>query len=137
MTPAAGRRALLLPLAAAGLALTSCGGPPGTADFAAKAVSFIEGDMARNSQLNGLTFADAECKPPANTANGTVFTCTATGSDGQQRTLTAKIISRNSLQITKLEPGPPERSGGSTTTAAAPTTTAPPAAIGTTVPPGT
>jgi hypothetical protein len=116
------RAALLLPLAASitGLA-AACGGAPSNRDFASKAQSFIEGDMAKNTQLNGLTFTDATCQKPANTAAGTQFTCTAMGSDGQQRTLTAKVLDRNSLQIVKLEPGPPQR--GTTTTPGATTTT--------------
>ena len=48
--------------------------------------------MARNTQLNGLTFTAAQCDEPASTKAGTEYTCTAMGSDGQQRTLTVKIV---------------------------------------------
>ncbi len=114
---------LLVPLAA--VSLTACGGAPGTKDFADKAASFIDGDMAKNSQLNGLTFTGAVCDEPASTKTGTEYSCTAMGSDGQQRTLTVKIVSRNSLQVTKLVPPPPDASTTTpaTTTTAAPSTT--------------
>jgi hypothetical protein len=129
MSQRARRRALLIPLAA-GLTAAACGGAPSTGDFADKAASFIEGDMARNTQLNGLTFTSAVCQEPASTATGTEYTCTAMGSDGVQRTLTAQIMGRNTLQITKLDPGPPPARTGTgsttppTTAAAVPPTTA-------------
>jgi hypothetical protein len=133
MSRAVRPRALLLPFAASIIALAAgCGGAPSTGDFASKAESFIQGDMARNSQLNGLTFTDATCEKPANTSAGTQFTCTAMGSDGQQRTLTAKVLDRNSLQIVKLDPGPPQRT--TTTTPGATTTTTPRATTTTAAP---
>jgi hypothetical protein len=117
-------RTLLITVAAAVTAIAAgCGGAPSASDFAGKSESFIEGDIAKSTQLNGLTFTDATCQKPASTAAGTEFTCTAMGSDGQQRTLTAKVLGRNSLQIIKLDPGPPQLS--TTTTPAAPATTAP------------
>jgi hypothetical protein len=131
------RHRLLIPVAAVATAIAAgCGGAPSTSDFAGKAQSFIEGDMAKSTQLNGLTFTDATCQKPASTAAGTEFTCTAMGSDGQQRTLTAKVLGRNALQVVKLDPGPPQPSTTTTptTTPAAPTTT-PPAASATTAAP--
>jgi hypothetical protein len=121
-------RAILPALVAVTALLAGCGGPPSTKDFADQAVSFIEGDMARSSQLNGLTLTDAQCEEPASTKAGTEYTCTAMGSDGQQRTLTAKIIERNKLQITDIQPPPPAAGGPATpttTAGAAPTTAAP------------
>ena len=110
------RLALLAPLVAgAGLLVAGCGGAPSTNDFADEAVKFIEGEMADNPQLNGLTFSDTTCQQPTSTNTGTEYTCSATGSDGQVRTLTVKIASRNSLQVVALEPGPP--AGGDDTTA--------------------
>lgn len=97
-----------------------CGGTPSASDFADKAESFIEGDMAKSTQLNGLTFTEATCQEPASTAAGTEFTCTAMGSDGQQRTLTAKVLGRNALQVIKLDPGPPQPSTTTTTATTAP-----------------
>jgi hypothetical protein len=129
----------LIALAAGILAIApGCGGAPSAGDFADKAESFIEGDMAKSTQLNGLTFTEATCQPPASTAAGTEFTCTAMGSDGQQRTLTAKVLGRNALQIIKLDPGPPQPStttSPTTTTPAAPPTTAAPSAAPTTAAP--
>jgi len=114
------RLALLAPLlAGAGLLVVGCGGSPSTKDFADEAVKFIEGDMADNAQLNGLTFTDTTCEQPTSTNTGTEYTCSATGSDGQVRTLTVKIASRNSLQIVALDPGPPA-SGGDTTVTTTP-----------------
>jgi|SRR5215211_437114 len=119
-----GRRAALPALVAAAV-LVGCGGPPSTTDFANQAVSFIEGDMARNTQLNGLTLTDAQCEKPTSTKAGTEYTCTAMGSDGQQRTLTVKIVKRNTLQVTDMQPPAPASGGGtSTTTATATATTA-------------
>jgi hypothetical protein len=118
-------RRIVLPVVAAATALlVGCGGPPSTKDFANQAVSFIEGDMARNTQLNGLTFSAAQCDEPASTKAGTEYSCTAMASDGQQRTLTVKIVSRNTLQVTDLQPPVPASGGTTTTTAAgAPATT--------------
>jgi hypothetical protein len=98
--------------------VAGCGGPPSTKDFANQAVSFIEGDMARNSQLNGLTLTAATCDEPESTKAGTEYACTAMGSDGQQRALTVKIVDRNTLQVTDLQPPAPASGGGTTTTAA-------------------
>ena len=126
------RRAVLPVLVAATAVLVGCGGPPSTKDFADQAVSFIEGDMARNTQLNGLTLTAAQCDPPASTKAGTEYTCTAMGSDGQLRTLTVKIVDRNTLQVTDLQPPAPADAGGSTTTGVpAPTATSGPAPTGT------
>jgi hypothetical protein len=121
------RVALVLPLAA--LALAACGGAPDTKDFADKAASFIEGQMAEASTLNGLTFTDAVCDEPASTKSGTEYSCTAMGSDGQQRTLTVKIVNRNSLQVTKLVPPPPDAGTATTATRATTATTAPGAPV--------
>ena len=123
------RRAVLPALVAATAAvLVGCGGPPSTKDFADQAVSFIEGDMARNTQLNGLTLTAAQCDQPTSTKAGTEYSCTAMGSDGQQRTLTVKIVDRNTLQVTDLQPPAPAAGGASTpTTIAAPTATTGPA----------
>ena len=115
-------RRIVLPVVAAVVALLAgCGGPPSTKDFANQAVKFIEGDMARNTQLNGLTFSAAQCDEPASTKAGTEYSCTAMASDGQQRTLTVKIVSRNTLQVTDLQPPVPASGGATTTTAAAAT----------------
>jgi hypothetical protein len=122
------RGALLLPLAAVSVA--ACGGPPGTKDFADKAVSFIDGEMAKASQLNGLTFTGAVCDEPKSTKPGTEYSCTAMGSDGQQRTLTVKIVNRNSLQVTKLVPPPPDATATPTTAPGATATTSAPATTG-------
>jgi hypothetical protein len=117
--PTPPRRAVLPALVAIAALLAGCGGPPSTKDFADQAVSFIEGDMARNTQLNGLTLTDARCDEPETTKAGTEYTCTAMGSDGQQHTLTAKIVERNKLQITDIQPPPPAAGGSSTPTTAA------------------
>ncbi len=122
-------RRLVVPVLAATTALLAgCGGPPSTKDYADQAVSFIEGDMARNTQLNGLTFTAAQCEEPASTNAGTEFACTAMGSDGQQRALPVKIVDRNSIQVTDLQPPAPASGGDTATTVAgaAATTVAPP-----------
>jgi hypothetical protein len=115
------RGALLLLLAP--LALTACGGAPDAKDFADKAATFIDGDMAKAGQLNGLTFTGAVCDEPKSTKPGTEYSCTAMGSDGQQRTLTVKVVNRNSLQVTKLVPPPPDASTTTTTAPGATPTT--------------
>jgi hypothetical protein len=114
------RCALLLPLSA--VTLVACGGAPSSQDFADKAVTFIEGMIAEASQLNGLTFTRAVCDRPASTKPGTEYSCTAMGSDGVQRTLTVKVVDRNSLQVTKLVPGPPNPPATTTTTTTVATT---------------
>src|SRR4029079_6276099 len=107
------RGALVLAVVAA--ALAGCGGAPTTKDFADKASSFIEGKIADAGQLNGLTFTGAVCDEPKSTKPGTEYSCTAMGSDGEQRTLTVKFVTRNTLQVTKVVPPAP----------AAPATTTP------------
>ena len=117
-------RRLVVPVLAATTALLAgCGGPPSTKDYADQAVSFIEGDMARNTQLNGLTFTAAQCEEPASTKTGTEFACTAMGSDGQQRALPVKIVDRNSIQVTDLQPPAPASGGDTTATTAVGTAT--------------
>jgi hypothetical protein len=114
------RRGALL-IAVAAVSLAACGGAPDTKDFADKAAAFIEGDLSKAEQLNGLTFTGAVCDEPASTKPGTEYSCTAMGSDGQQRTLTVKVVNRNSLQVTKLVP--PEPAAPASTTVAGTTAT--------------
>jgi hypothetical protein len=113
------RGALVLAVVAA--ALAGCGGAPTTKDFADKASSFIEGKIADAGQLNGLTFTGAVCDEPKSTKPGTEYSCTAMGSDGQQRTLTVKVVNRNTLQVTKVVP-PPPAAPATTTPGSTPTT---------------
>ena len=107
--------------ALAGLAFvgvaTACS--PDESDFASEAEDFIgddDGDVA--TQL-GLTFEDVECQDPANTDNGTTFTCTATGSDGQTYTFTNQITGDKAFEVIDMTTA----GGAAPTGSAAPATT--------------
>ena len=109
----------LATLVAAAIAIGACGGNAGPGDFADEAEDYIEGDLADNPQVGGLTFTDAQCDEPASTDVGTTFSCVAQASDGQTYTFGVTIDGERSLRVDTADP----IAGATTTTTAATTTT--------------
>ena len=107
-------------IATAVVAVGACGGNAGPGDFASEAEDFIEGELAENDTLGGLTFTDAECDEPASTDVGTTYSCVAVGSDGQTYSFAVSIDGERSLRIDGMAP---VTGGATTTTTAAATTT--------------
>jgi hypothetical protein len=112
-------RAALVTVTAAIITLGACGGNAGPGDFASEAADYIEGDLAENPTLGGLTFTDAECDEPASTDVGASYTCVAVGSDGQTYSFAVSIDGERSLRILSYEPV----AGGATTTTTTTTST--------------
>jgi Domain of unknown function (DUF4333) len=119
------RRALLLAVPALAV-LVACGGAPTTGDFRDEAETFINGTLNEEPQLNGLTFSDAECQEPESTETGTAFTCSASASDGEPRTLSVTITGRNRFQVQDIQPPLPAGPTASAPAAGAPATSAVP-----------
>lgn len=126
------RRCFLLPAAAlSAIGIAAC---TGQASFRASAEDFIEQDDGDVAEALSVTFADASCEEPPNEAVGTVFTCTAVGSDGQTYSFQVEITSETQFTIREGTPPTPG------TAPAATMTTVPGAPVATTVPgtaPGT
>ena len=95
------RPALAMLGAVAAVTLAACSPEPG--DFRDDAESFID-DNDKVSGPLGVNFSDAECTEPASTGTGEVFTCLATGDDGQQWQFTARIESERNYLITAATP---------------------------------
>jgi hypothetical protein len=110
----------LATIAALAITVGACGGNAGPGDFADEAEDFIEGDLADNPAVSGLTFTDAQCDEPASTDVGTTYNCVAVGSDGQTYTFGVSIDGERSLQVVSFNP---VTDGTTTTTTASPTTT--------------
>jgi hypothetical protein len=121
-------RHALLPSTAL-LALAACGGAPSAGDYASRGEDFITEGLDGQAERAGISFADPQCDDPPSTAVGTIFNCTATGSDGVVYTFTVTIVGRNRMELVSQPPLP--SAGGDTTTPAstpAPTGSAAPAA---------
>ena len=120
------RPALLVPFAA--VTLVACGGAPSASDYSSGGEDFISGGLDGQAERAGLSFSEPQCDDPPATAVGTVFDCTATGSDGTVYTFTVTIVGRNRMELVSEPPLPTSR-GGTTApaaTPAAPGTTAAP-----------
>ena len=106
-------------LAAAGLAaLAACGGAPSAGDYADRAADFIADGLDGQAEQAGLSFAEPSCDDPPATSTGTVFTCTASGSDGTVYTFTVTIVGRNDMDLVSEPPLPTPAATGTTTPAA-------------------
>lgn len=108
-----------LPVAVAIFA--ACGGAPSAGDYSTGAADFITEGLDGQAERAGLTFADPACDDPPATSTGTIFSCTATGSDGTVYTFTVTIVGRNRMDLVSEPPLP----------AAAPATTVPATTPGT------
>ena len=106
--------------------------PPATTRRAAR-TSSTEG-LDGQAERAGLTFTEPQCDDPPATAVGTIFNCTATGSDGTVYTFTVTIVGRNRMELVSQPPLP---SGGGDTTTPSSTPGSTPAATATTAAPAT
>jgi len=122
------RAALLLALAG-GAALVACGGAPTAGDYANRGEEFITDGLDGQAERAGLTFSDPQCEDPPATSSGTIFTCTAGGSDGTSYTFTVTIIGRNRMELVSQPPLPSP--GTETTVPATPPATSAPTAAST------
>lgn len=123
------RSSLLVPIAAA--AFVACGGAPSAGDYASRGEDFIAEGLDGQAERAGITFSEPQCDDPPATATGTIFSCTATGSDGTVYTFTVTIVGRNRMELVSAPPLPTPAS--ETTTPGTPSASAP----GTTVAPAT
>jgi hypothetical protein len=130
-------RHALLPSTAL-LALAACGGAPSAGDYASRGEDFITEGLDGQAERAGISFADPQCDDPPSTAVGTIFNCTATGSDGVVYTFTVTIVGRNRMELVS-QPPLPSAGGGTTTPGStpAPTTTVPTTTVPTTTVPTT
>jgi len=126
-------RRIIAPAAAAFALLALAGCSADAKDFQEQGENFIEGDEVRE-RMGMVRMSDAACEEPANTDKDTTYTCTATGSDGNQWGFTIEISGSKSLRVITgavIEAGPPVGSSvpaDSTTPAStAADSTAPPA----------
>jgi hypothetical protein len=88
---------------AAGSGLVMLAGcSPDAADFREQGEQFLEGDEVRE-RFGMVRMDDAECEEPADTNEDTVYTCTATGSDGNTWQFTIEITGSTSLRVTSGE----------------------------------
>jgi hypothetical protein len=122
------RATLLLPLAA-GTALVACGGAPSAGDYASRGEDFITDGLDGQAERAGISFAEPQCDDPPATTTGTIFSCTASGSDGSVYTFTVTIVGRNRMELVSEPPLP--------STSATTTPASTPAAGATTVAPAT
>jgi hypothetical protein len=120
------RPALLVSVAAA--TVVACGGPPSAGDYASGGEDFIGGGLDGQAERAGISFAEPSCDDPPATTVGTIFNCTATGSDGTVYTFTVTIVGRNRMELVSEPPLPAGGAATTTpgTTPVAPTTTAAP-----------
>ena len=108
-------RALLALSAIPALAvLAACGGAPSAGDYASRGEDFIAEGLDGQAERAGLTFTEPQCDDPPATSVGTIFNCTATGSDGTVYTFTVTIVGRNRMELVSQPPLP--SGGGDTTT---------------------
>ena len=105
------RRALLLPLATGGI-LAACGGAPTAGDYASA--------WSRTSSPRASTARPSRpaSRSPIRSATtrrrrrrGTIFSCTAAGSDGTVYTFTVTIVGRNRMQLVSEPPLPAAAAG--------------------------
>jgi len=113
-------RHALLPFAL--MTLAACGGAPSARDYASGGEDFISEGLDGQAERAGISFAEPQCDDPPATAVGTIFNCTATGSDGVVYTFTVTIVGRNRMELVSEPPLP---SAGGDTTTPSPTTPAP------------
>lgn len=104
----------LIGLATLGAAACS----PDEGDFKSEAEDFIGEDDGDVATQTGMTFEDVECEEPASTEEGSTFTCSATGSDGQSYTFTGEVTGERAFEIVDIA-----AAGGTPTGTAAPTAT--------------
>ena len=123
------RSAVLIPIAAA--ALVACGGAPSAGDYASRGEDFIADGLDGQAERAGITFSEPQCDDPPATATGTIFSCTATGSDGTVYTFTVTIVGRNRMELVSAPPLPTP--GSETTTPGPPGASAPGTTPATTV----
>lgn len=86
--------------AVAGLAVlgfTACS--PDENDFADEAADFIDDDEGEVATALNVTFEDVECQEPANTDEGTTFTCTASGSDGNNYSFVNEVTGDRAFEV--------------------------------------
>jgi hypothetical protein len=123
----------LIPLAVGGAAvLTLAACSADTKDFREQGENFLEDDEVRE-RFGMVRMSDAQCEEPADTNKDTLYTCTATGSDGNTWQFTIEITGSKSLRVISGEvvgqaaaPASSEPAGSASdaTTTAAPTTAA-------------
>jgi hypothetical protein len=117
-------RHALLPFAAL-TTLAACGGAPSAGDYASRGEDFISEGLDGQAERAGISFTEPQCDDPPATAIGTIFNCTATGSDGVVYTFTVTIVGRNRMELVSEPPLP--STGAATTTSSTPSTPAAPA----------
>lgn len=78
------------------LALAACSAD--TADFQEQGANFLEGDEVRE-RFGMVRMSDAECEEPVDTNKDTLYTCTASGSDGHTWGFTIEITGSKSLRV--------------------------------------
>ena len=122
------RRALApAALAVTALATAGCGGAPSAGDYRGGAEDFIEGGLDGQAEAAGVTFETAECDDPPSTSTGSIFSCSATGSDGTAYTFTVTIVGRNRMDLVS-EPPLPSPASATTTPGSTPAPATVPAA---------
>ena len=135
MSPRTLPRRALVPAALAVTVLAACGGAPSGGDYRNGAEDFIEAGLDGQAERAGVTFATAQCDDPPSTSAGSIFSCSATGSDGTAYTFTVTIVGRNRMDLVSEPPlptpasettvaGTPAGAPPTTVPAAPPTTTA-------------
>lgn len=75
--------------------LTACS--PSEKNFKDEAEKFIESDEV--TEQAGQEFSAAACDEPSSTEVGTVFSCTATGTDGVDYTFDVEITAENEFSL--------------------------------------
>jgi hypothetical protein len=123
--PVPSRRSAPLVALAAGAVLVACGGAPTAGDYADRGEDFIAEGLDGQAERAGVAFSEPQCEDPPATSPGTIFTCTAQGSDTTVYTFTVTIVGRNRMELVSQPPLP---SPGSETSEPAPTA-APPATV--------
>jgi hypothetical protein len=89
----------LIPLAVGGAAvLTLAACSADTKDFREQGEQFIEDDEVRE-RFGMVRMSEAQCEEPADTNKDTLYTCTATGSDGNTYQFTIEITGSKSLRV--------------------------------------
>jgi hypothetical protein len=124
MSPRMRPRRAIAPATLAATALVGCGGPPSGGDYRSGAEDFIEGGLDGQAHIAGVSFAAAECDDPSSTSTGSIFSCSATGSDGTAYTFTVTIVGRNRMDLVSEPPLPTPASQTTPPPAGAPPTTA-------------
>jgi hypothetical protein len=132
----------LIPLAVGGAAvLTLAACSADTKDFREQGEQFIEDDEVRE-RFGMVRMSEAQCEEPADTNKDTLYTCTATGSDGNTYQFTIEITGSKSLRVISGEvvgqaAAPVSTEPAGSPPASEPTTAAPTTAAATTAAPST